>query len=329
MICLSLFASGRDFIQLNVLFSAWIRLSPVSSLGCVRVVLNCGSRMTFANLIPKAVKYSAGLLDYYFRGTVNTFVYGTNFTVLNTSGQDFYGGSFYVFQQTNGTRSLLEEFPVTGALPNNEFSNLLCSALMPTNAQFLVIYKGAIGVTGGGTPLDPVDTNLAIAAQWAAPYICSDSINVTNINNLAWTTNSYPTTEGITVTNSFFGTNETFSIAGAGFGTGHDVTILVLQTNICNPTSSEITLQVGGNITWQSNDSIYVFQIWVNEQRLCYVNSEDDFPPKGTASTAVTLTLPPGSETTVDIRYTFISATPIEEYYGSEFDGTLTFSLTQ
>ena len=49
--------------------------------------------------IPKAVKYSAGLLDYFFRGTMSVSLnLATNnpytFTNLNTSGQDFYEGSF-------------------------------------------------------------------------------------------------------------------------------------------------------------------------------------------------------------------------------------------
>ena len=51
---------------------------------------------------------------YFFRETMNVTVSwgGTNAvnftnTVLNTSGQDFHGGTFYLLQDTNAVRTVL------------------------------------------------------------------------------------------------------------------------------------------------------------------------------------------------------------------------------
>jgi len=130
-----------------------------------------------AILIPKAVKYSAGLLDYFFRGTVTSVIgYDTNteqstIVVMNTSGQDFYGGSFSVYHDDNdGVRSLMFQTNYTGKTLANTNSLILTftNATSLTN-KLLLVYQGNIGITNGSTALDPVDVNIAIAVGPVTP----------------------------------------------------------------------------------------------------------------------------------------------------------------
>jgi hypothetical protein len=123
-----------------------------------------------AALIPKAVKYSAGLLDYFFReqievgAAVDSGEYTVN--VINSSIQPFSGGSFYLFKEDpSGNRSLVQQNDLGGILPAGGHLQFIYdddSLSGPT--RFILVYKGTIGV-GGGQPLDPVDANIGIAAQ--------------------------------------------------------------------------------------------------------------------------------------------------------------------
>jgi hypothetical protein len=122
-------------------------------------------------LIPEAIKYSAGLLDYYFRGTVSASIVGfdtnslqyTN-QIVNTSAQDFSGGKFYLVLETNNVRNLIQQTDLIGILPSGGSTNMIFSGPLPTNqAKLFLVYQGTIGVTNGPTPLDPVDAGIAIA----------------------------------------------------------------------------------------------------------------------------------------------------------------------
>jgi hypothetical protein len=128
--------------------------------------------------IPKAVKYSAGLIDYYFRGTISAQItdYDTNtmqytVSVENTSFQDdFAGGTFSFYQDTNGVRTLATNVAVSSLLPSpsilasGDSISMNVPGPLPTNGQFVCVYQGNIGVDENGNALDPVDTNIAIAA---------------------------------------------------------------------------------------------------------------------------------------------------------------------
>jgi hypothetical protein len=122
-------------------------------------------------LIPKAVEYSAGLLDYFFRGTMDVSVigYDTNsqqYTtqIVNTSPQDFSGGSFYLLLETNGVRTV-ESNGLSGILGSGASMNMTFSGPWPTNQYKLyLVYQGTIGVTDGTNALDPVDAGIGIAA---------------------------------------------------------------------------------------------------------------------------------------------------------------------
>jgi hypothetical protein len=121
--------------------------------------------------IPKAVKYSAGLIDYYFRGTISSGIIDADtnvpqFTAFfsNTSSQDFSNGTFYIFQDdSNSVRTLVAQTNLVGILPSGGSMTAIFSGLAPTN-RLTIFYQGTIGVSNG-VPLDPVDAGIAIAAN--------------------------------------------------------------------------------------------------------------------------------------------------------------------
>jgi hypothetical protein len=122
-------------------------------------------------LIPKAVKYSAGLIDYYFRGDIQVSV-ATNLgqytlTVINYSGQFFSGGSFSLFQDdSSGNRTPVQQNDFTGqTLSSGGYVQFTFNATLSQTTKFTLVYQGNIGVDGGGNPLDPVDAGIGIAAQ--------------------------------------------------------------------------------------------------------------------------------------------------------------------
>jgi hypothetical protein len=84
-------------------------------------------------LIPKAIAYSAGLLNYYFRGRLQIICSTTNgqtceFTAMNVSPQAFSGGVFRVFSDdSSGNRTEATDLsttynpnPYNGGLATNE-----------------------------------------------------------------------------------------------------------------------------------------------------------------------------------------------------------------
>lgn len=116
-------------------------------------------------LIPKAVEYSAGLLDYFFRGRLEV----SDGYVLNISGQSlaFSGGAFYFYKEDSaGIRTLVHTIPLTTVLNSGDGIPITIpetpNSWVSTD-QIVVVYKGNIGIGSGGTPNDPVDTDVAIA----------------------------------------------------------------------------------------------------------------------------------------------------------------------
>ena len=121
-------------------------------------------------VIPKAVEYSAGLLDYFFRGTMTVSVgVDTNanqYTVtnVNTSGFNFGGGNYYIYEEgTNGVRTLIQSTNMTTVLMTNASMTMTFYGPIVSNAQFLLVYQGTIGVDGSGKLYDPVDAGIGIA----------------------------------------------------------------------------------------------------------------------------------------------------------------------
>jgi hypothetical protein len=130
--------------------------------------------------IPKAVKYSAGLLDYFFRGTMDVSVIGydtntlryTNL-IVNTSGQDFSGGTFSIYQDdTNGIRTLIAQTNfLNQTLPDGDSMTMTFPSSTPQSTNLFLVYQGTIGVDSSGNALDPVDTNICIAVEKFMPWI--------------------------------------------------------------------------------------------------------------------------------------------------------------
>ncbi len=155
--------------------------------------------------IPKAVEYSAGILDYFFRGTFfnrptrsSDFQFYTN-TVINTSGQDFCGGSFYLIEESNGVRTVLQQFPVSNTLPVYGVSNFIYSGPITTTNKHFLVYQGTIGVTNRQA-LDPVDAGIAIAIAKPVPD------HITATANPLWTDSGIAVTSGQTLAISASGT---------------------------------------------------------------------------------------------------------------------------
>ncbi len=121
-------------------------------------------------LIPKAVQYSAGLLDYYFRGQLDTCVrLGVStgnlaVRVTNKSGTNFVGGAFTILSEdSSGTRATIATESLSTNLSDED--SISIDFPPPTNAvAYVVVYQGTIGATNGA-PLDPVDSGIAVAAQ--------------------------------------------------------------------------------------------------------------------------------------------------------------------
>jgi hypothetical protein len=155
-------------------------------------------------LLPKAVEYSTGILDYFFRGTmsVNVIGYDTNLLqytnlIVNTSGQDFKGGSFFIYQDdTNGVRTFVAQtnLNMNTTLQNCTLANgagmtMTFPGSMPAPTNYVLVYQGTIGVTNGNAS-DPVDANIGIAAQrfmlWYEQntttnyWVTLDSLGLTN-----------------------------------------------------------------------------------------------------------------------------------------------------
>jgi hypothetical protein len=129
----------------------------------------------YALLIPEAIKYSAGVLDYFFRGRVETAWIWANeaeksaLRIVNKSGQELKGGTFNLFYDNDsGVRT---EIPspnltttYTGILADDDMIEAEFTTPTGPITSYTVVYKGTIGVSGT-TALDPVDQDIAIAAK--------------------------------------------------------------------------------------------------------------------------------------------------------------------
>ena len=130
-------------------------------------------------LIPKAVEYSAGLLDYFFRGTMDVSIIGydtnslqyTNL-IVNTSGQDFSGGAFFIYQDdTNSIRTLFAQTNfLNQTLLDGDSMTMTFPSSTPQSTNLVLVYQGTI-VPTDGSPSDPVDANIGIAAQKFMPWL--------------------------------------------------------------------------------------------------------------------------------------------------------------
>jgi len=129
-----------------------------------------------SRLIPKAIEYSDGILNYFVRGLLYVYADWDNsvgnggrcrLTIRNyNSGQDFSGGTFTLYYDTSdGTRTplrVLTEYP--GALPPG--GSFTATFAPPTGnvALYTLVYSGGTIGISGSQPLDPVDANIAVSS---------------------------------------------------------------------------------------------------------------------------------------------------------------------
>jgi len=257
-------------------------------------------------IIPKAVKYSAGLLDYFFRGTLGVSVTNSTITIRNTSGQDYNGGSFYLYKDdTNGTRTNVDQFDMSGiTLPSlgsiTETENDLNSATPST--KYILVYKGTIGVNGSAQPLDSVDAGIGIAVQTFTPQSSGNSCDggPVNIQGFHWE-----------VYSNF--NNGTFSSSGTACSFSK-VGQLVEVAYLSNPSDCEVTMTISARFMWESGsepafklgfDPSYLDNTWLYT-----------LPYAGSDNPQFSIVLPANSVTAVYLS--FIA--------NGGFSGTLSFS---
>jgi hypothetical protein len=207
-------------------------------------------------LIPKAVEYSAGLLDYYFRGTVGTSVSNNGdgtytLTIRNTSSQDYSNGVFLVYMDdTNGTRSYVDQFTLNGMLQSLGATNVSSSALnidlngASSTTKFTLLYQGNIGVDGGN-PLDPVDAGIGIAATTFTINSNSDNMcegNPANIQGFNWEIPYEP--DGFN-DSGFISSGTQCSFSGGYF---------YRTCNLTNSSDCDVTITISAHFTFPAED---------------------------------------------------------------------------
>lgn len=128
-------------------------------------------------LIPKAVAYSGGAIDYFFRGklklriTWNEEESRYHLGITNDSTQTFKGGAFTLYSDDqNGNRSavalnLVDPWNAGSTLGADASVQATFQAPSGTVAGFMLVYKGTIGTDGNGGAADSVDAGIAVAAH--------------------------------------------------------------------------------------------------------------------------------------------------------------------
>ena len=126
-------------------------------------------------LLPKAVEYSTGILDYFFRSDVvaepawDSSTGKFDMLVVNFSGQTLSGGLFQLFydDHTTGKRTPVSDADFSGyggSLDDGHYFDVPFSPQTDAT-NYVLIYKGTIGVDASHNALDPVDDGIAIAAS--------------------------------------------------------------------------------------------------------------------------------------------------------------------
>ena len=138
-------------------------------------------------MIPKAIAYSAGCLDYFFRGKLDVKVWRRpgqhvlRIAVANSffTGGPLVGGKFELYwDDAAGNRTKITEWANTTLPASDPFNRSLEDYSMwsfnkppgLTAKSFLVVYKGTINASPTAAA-DPVDQNIAIAVGRFNPPI--------------------------------------------------------------------------------------------------------------------------------------------------------------
>ncbi|MEJ8837056.1 hypothetical protein [Ramlibacter sp. AN1133] len=119
-------------------------------------------------LLPRAVAFSAGLIDHFFRGSmtlVSASSDGKQWTLTN-GGEDLEGILEFYGEQADGQRSLLSQ---QGFFLGSGVSAALAVPIAPSYARLLAVFKGRIGAEGNSLGRGYYSVAGAIAAVPAAP----------------------------------------------------------------------------------------------------------------------------------------------------------------
>ena len=128
----------------------------------------------YSALVPKAIEYSTGILDYFFRGQIDYSIVSYSpsewvITVKNISGESFKGGKFVLLTEdnTSGNRTELDNITLGAGeiLADGETREFPAITAAPiANTKYFIVYQGTIGLTGTSAS-DPVDEGKAIAVK--------------------------------------------------------------------------------------------------------------------------------------------------------------------
>jgi hypothetical protein len=108
------------------------------------------------HLIPRAVGYSAALIDYFFRGklALEQAPTGSGFVIVNDTDEDMIGTFTLYYDTTSGTRQALWSKPFAlGAKDSGTERSMPINFASPTDAttvgEYLLVFQGRLGAEIG------------------------------------------------------------------------------------------------------------------------------------------------------------------------------------
>ena len=129
-------------------------------------------------VLPKAIEYTAGLLDYFFRGKLEVEVTWDNtnklykLAITNNSSQPFKGGTFTLYTDTDDAAANRSEVNLdvddgswddSRTLQPGATVNATCHQLSDGSKEHMLVYQGIIGLNGNAEA-DTIEAGHAIAA---------------------------------------------------------------------------------------------------------------------------------------------------------------------
>lgn len=131
-------------------------------------------------VLPKAIKYTAGIMDYFLRGKLEVRVTWDEenedykLDITNKSGDTLKGGQFTLYADNSGdTRTPISSLEIkvgddvwnsNSILAENDVARGTFSPSSSQSKGFILVYKGTIGVDSGNAATDSLDMGKAIAA---------------------------------------------------------------------------------------------------------------------------------------------------------------------
>jgi len=131
-------------------------------------------------VLPKAIKYTSGIMDYFLRGKLEVRVTWDEendeykLDITNKSGDTLKGGQFTLYaDNTGGTRTAVSSLEVkvggdvwssSSILADNDVAQGTFSPSSTQSKGFILVYKGTIGVDSGNAANDSLDEGKAVAS---------------------------------------------------------------------------------------------------------------------------------------------------------------------